>query len=95
MKFNLKNSYQKIKKNFELSMLVGLIFLTVLVTKYYNNQKGIINENYKDTINNTYFQKSLNYVFNNLSPKYKNISHKVSPGETFDKVLNIYSILPN
>ena len=76
-------------------MLVGLIFLTVLVTKYYNNQKGIINENYKDTINNTYFQKSLNYVFNNLSPKYKNISHKVSPGETFDKVLNIYSILPN
>jgi murein DD-endopeptidase MepM/ murein hydrolase activator NlpD len=95
MKFNLKNSFQKIIKNIELSMLVVLVFLAVLVTKYHNSEKKITIENYKDIVNNTYFQKSLNYYFNNLVPKYKTISHKVSQGETFDKVLNIYSISSN
>ena len=78
MKFNLKNSFQKIIKNIELSMLVVLVFLAVLVTKYHNSEKKITIENYKDIVNNTYFQKSLNYYFNNLVPKYKTISHKVS-----------------
>ena len=95
MKFNLKNSFQKIIKNIELSMLVVLVFLAVLVTKYHNSEKKITIENYKDIVNNTYFQKSLNYYFNNLVPKYKTISHKVSQGETFDKVLNFYSISSN
>jgi murein DD-endopeptidase MepM/ murein hydrolase activator NlpD len=53
-----------------------------------------IKENYKDVINNIYFQKSLNHIFDNLSPRYKNIEHKILNGETFDKILKKYSI-PN
>ena len=40
------------------------------------------------------FQKSINQIFDDLVPRYKNIDHKISSGETFDKILNIYSI-PN
>ena len=54
----------------------------------------LIDENYKNLINNIYFQKSINQVFDNLVPRYKNIDHKISSGETFDKILNNYSI-PN
>tara|TARA_B100000767_G_scaffold4734_1_gene4456 strand:+ start:180 stop:1361 length:1182 start_codon:yes stop_codon:yes gene_type:complete len=54
-----------------------------------------VNENYKEVINNIYFKKSIEYIFNNLSPKYKNIEHKISKGETFDKILNRYSIPKN
>ena len=50
--------------------------------------------NYKNLINNIYFQKSINQIFDNLVPRYKNIDHKISNGETFNKILNSYSI-PN
>jgi len=63
-------------------------------TTFYNNKKMTIKENYKDVINNIYFQKSLNHIFDNLSPRYKNIEHKILNGETFDKILKKYSI-PN
>ena len=52
----------------------------------------LINENYKSLISNIYFQKSIKYIISNLSPKYKNIEHKILPGETFDNILKNYSI---
>ena len=61
-------------------------------TTFYNNNKILINENYKNVINNIYFQKSVNQIFDNLTPRYKNIDHKISSGETFNKILNNYSI---
>ena len=47
------------------------------VYQFYNNKKEAIHKNYKDLINNLYFQKSVNHIFNNLSPRYKNINHKI------------------
>ena len=38
------------------------------------------------------FKKLLTIFFNNLTPRYKEIEHKVSNGETFDKILESYSI---
>ena len=52
----------------------------------------LINENYKSLISNIYFQKSIKHIISNLSPKYKNIEHKILPGETFDNILKNYSI---
>ena len=49
-------------------------------------------ENYKTIINNVYLKKTLDHVFNNLEPKFKKISHKVSKGETFDEILKQYQI---
>ena len=49
-------------------------------------------KHYINLINNTYFQKSINHVFNNLKPKFHNITHKVSKGETFSNILKSYKI---
>jgi murein DD-endopeptidase MepM/ murein hydrolase activator NlpD len=81
-----------IKKNIEITFLFLLLLITILSTSIYNEKKVLIDENYKDLINNIYFQKSINQIFDNLVPRYKNINHKVSSGETFDKILNNYSI---
>jgi len=66
--------------------------VAVTSTTFYNNYKKSINDNYKNTISNVYFQKSINQIFDNLKPKYKNINHIISDGETFDKILNGYSV---
>jgi len=66
--------------------------ITIASTTFYNNNKIKINENYKDIVNNIYFKKSINHIFQNLTPRYKSIDHKISKGETFDKILNNYLI---
>jgi len=83
------------KKNIEVVLTFSIIFITIISTIIYNNNKILINENYKDVINNIYFQKSINQIFNNLTPRYKNIDHKISNGETFDKILKTYLIKNN
>jgi murein DD-endopeptidase MepM/ murein hydrolase activator NlpD len=94
MIFNLNKILRLIKKNTEVAFLFLLLVITIMSTTFYNNKKMTIKENYKDVINNIYFQKSLNHIFDNLSPRYKNIEHKILNGETFDKILKKYSI-PN
>jgi len=92
MIFSSNKIIKLIKKNIEIVFLFLLLFVTITSTTFYNNKKILVNENYKDVINNIYFQKSINQILNNLTPRYKNIYHKVSKGETFDKILNSYSI---
>ena len=92
MILNLNKLQKIIKNNAEIAFLCTLVFVGILSTSIYNNNKKIVNKNFKNTINNIYFQKSINYIFNNLSPKYKSIDHKVSKGETFDSILKKYSI---
>jgi len=94
MIFSSNKIIKIIIKKIEITFLFLLLLITISITTIYNNNKILINENYKDLINNIYFQKSINQIFDNLVPRYKNINHKVSSGETFDKILNNYSI-PN
>ena len=92
MIFGVNKIIKLIKKNIEITFLFFLLLFTIVTTTFYNNYKKSINENYKDAINNIYFQKSIKQIFVNLKPRYKNINHKISNGETFDKILNSYSI---
>ena len=94
MIFSSNKIIKLIKKNTEISFLFFLILVTIASTTFYNNSKKLVNKNYINVINNIYFQKSVGQIFNNLKPKYKNINHKISSGETFDKILNKYFI-PN
>ena len=94
MKFVLNKISKLIKKNTEIAFLLLLTIITITSTTYYNNKKLSINEAYKAVINNIYFQKSINQVFNNLTPRYKTIDHKISKNETFYKILNKY-LIPN
>ena len=94
MIFSSNKIIKIIKKNIEITFLFLLLLITISGTSIYNEKKLLIDENYKNLINNIYFQKSINQIFDNLVPRYKNIDHKISSGETFDKILNNYSI-PN
>jgi len=94
MIFSSNKIIKIIIKNIEVTFLFLLLLITILSTNIYNGEKISINENYKNLINNIYFQKSINQIFDNLVPRYKKIDHKISSGETFDKILNNYSI-PN
>ena len=87
MIFNLNKILKLLKRNAELTFLLMLIAITIISTTFYNDKKMLINENYKNLISNTYFQKSVTYIISNLAPKYKNIDHKILPGETFDSIL--------
>jgi len=86
---NLKNI---IKKNFEIFGLAGLIIITALCTSYFNYKKNLEKNTYHTFIDNVYFKKTLNHIVNNLDPKYKKIQHKIRSGETFDTILESYSI---
>jgi len=92
MIFYLKKAPKLIKKNLEILFLFFLMTITITSTTFYNNSKKKINNNYKDIINNIYFKKTINHIFNNSTPRYKSINHKISNGETFNKILNTYSI---
>jgi len=92
MIFNFKKAQKLVKKNLEFCFLFLLVLFTIIITTFYNDSKKQINESYKDVINNIYFQKTINHIFNNLTPRYKSINHKISDGETFYKILNGYSI---
>ena len=88
----LKNYKHIIKKNYEIFGLVILIIVTIIFTSYYDYRKSIKEQTYYNFIENIYFKKTLNQIFNSLEPKYKKVKHKIKPGETFDKILEDYSI---
>jgi len=88
----LKNLKNKFKKNFQIYGLITLIIFTGISVTYSNYYKKINNETYNNIVNNIYFKKTLSYFVENLEPKYKKIKHKISSGETFDKILESYSI---
>ena len=82
----------KLKKNLEIFGLITLIFLTGISTTYFNYKKKINDQAYNNFVNNIYFKKTLKQIVDNLEPKYKKIKHKVKKNETFDKILENYSI---
>jgi len=83
---------QQLKKNTEILALGLLVLITIISTTYYNQSKKKIYSNYKNTLHNIYFKKTINHVLNNLEQKLKKIEHKIKTGETFDNILNSYSV---
>ncbi|MDC3126556.1 peptidoglycan DD-metalloendopeptidase family protein [Candidatus Pelagibacter sp.] len=88
----LKNLKIKAKKNSHIFGLFFLIMITVFLTSYFNYKKNNTFQAYNNFINNVYFKKTLRHLVDNLDPKYKKIKHKIKSGETFDKILESYSI---
>ena len=92
MIIHIKKLSNLIKRNAEFSFLFLLIIISIKSTTFYNNKKEEVNQNYKNIINNIYFQKSVNHIFDSLIPRYKSIGHKILEGQTFDKILKKYLI---
>ncbi|WP_435163184.1 peptidoglycan DD-metalloendopeptidase family protein [Candidatus Pelagibacter bacterium nBUS_25] len=88
----LKKLQSHFFKNLKISGLIFLVIFTITVAVLSNHQKSLSKNQYNNFINNIYFKKTLNEIINNLEPKYKKFNHKIKSGETFDKILNDYSI---
>ena len=70
MRIHLNKIQAKIKKNLELILLSFLILVTITSTQIYNLNKKKINKNYIELVNNIYFQKTLEHIFNNFKRKF-------------------------
>ena len=81
-----------INKHTEIVALILLLIITIISTTYYNYSKKKIYNNYKNILNNVFLKKTINHVFDNLEPRFKKINHKISAGETFNNILEQYSI---
>ena len=88
----IKNLENKIKKNIGIIGLVILTIISISYTTYFNYKKNINKETYNNFVNNIYLKKTLKHIINNLEPKYNKVKHKIKTGETFDKILENYSI---
>ena len=88
----LKNLKNKIRKNIQIFGLIFLIAITIISTSYFKFKKNNNIQAYNNFIDNVYFKKTLSHLVDNLEPKYKKIKHKIKSGETFDKILESYSI---
>ena len=88
----IKNIRYKIKKNFEIFSIILLVLLTVTLTSYFNYFKNKSEEKYNSFVDNIYLKKTLKHIINNLEPKFKKVKHKIKSGETFDKILESYSV---
>ena len=88
----LKNLKNIIKKNIQILGLIFLIAITIISTSYFNFKKNNSIQAYNNFIDNVYFKKTLSHLIDNLEPKFKKIKHKIKSGETFDKILESYSI---
>ena len=88
----LRNKKNLILKNLEIIILISLIIFTAISTSFFNYKKIKDENTYNNFVDNIYLKKTLNYVVDNLEPKYKKIKHKIQSGETFDKILNKYLI---
>ena len=81
-----------IKQNIEIVILILSIILLMLLTQSYNSLKNTKKQNFHNILENIYFKKTVNFYFENLSPRYIDINHKVSKGETLEKILLKYEI---
>ena len=82
----------KIIKNFEIFGLILLILITGFSTSYFNYKKNNNQITYNNFIDNIYLKKTLKEIIDNLDPKYEKVKHKIRSGETFDKILEEYSV---
>ena len=88
----LKKIKIKIKKKIEIFALLTLFLITIVFTSFYNHNKQTIFNNYSNLLNNVYFKKTISHLMDNLEPRFKKIEHKINVGETFDKILEQYSV---
>ena len=88
----LKKFKSSLLNNLKIFGLILLIIFTIIVATLSNHQKKLSKSQNNNIVDNIYFKKTLNEIVNNLEPRYKKYNHKIKSGETFDKILNNYSI---
>ena len=92
MKFIQLRIVSFFRKNVEIVFLIFLLLISIFITQLYNVNSKKIQEDYIEILRNSYFKKSINYLFSNLKPKYENIEYRIKQGDTLVNVLNNLSV---
>ena len=81
-----------LRRDPEIAFLLFTAFFLVISIQLYNVLKNEKKSNFFEILNNSFFKKTVVYYLDNLNPKYENIKHKISKGETLDEILKKYQI---
>ena len=80
------------KKNIEVLLLISLLIVSIFITQLYNVNTKKLQKDYLEILRNSYFKKSVSYIFSNLKPKYEKIEYKIKTGDTLVSILNSLSV---
>ena len=92
MKFIQLKVTSFIRKNTEVFLLMLLLIVSTLIIQVYNSQSKKVNNEYVKILRNTYFKKTLNHIFFNLTPRYEEIDYSVKSGQTLKEILKEFSV---
>jgi len=92
MKLKSVLSRIKVQKNLELFFVLLLILISIAITQIYNASREISKKEYINLINNLYFQKTVNSIFENFESRFLNVSHKVVKNQTLNSIFKSYKI---
>ena len=92
MKIILPKFKTLVKKNLEFTFLISTVLFVILFVQLFHYFKQEQKNKLFEIINNIYFEKSIESIVQSLDPKYINIEHKISPGESFNSILSNYEI---
>ena len=94
MKIKVILSKIKVQKNLELFFVLLLILISIAITQIYNATREVSKKEYINLVNNLYFQKTVNSIFENLESRFLNIDHKVARNQSLSSIFKSYKI-PN
>ena len=80
------------KKNIEILLLISLLIISIFITQLYNLNTKKLQKDYLEILRNSYFKKSISYIFSNLKPKYEKIEYKIKAGDSLVSILNNLSV---
>ena len=85
----VKNKFFKKIEDFKsFFILVGLLGLSVSLITIHENYKNDQIKKLENFIQNTYLQKTLSSISNELEPRYEKINFIVNPGDSLKKILS-------
>ena len=58
------------KKNIEVLLLISLLIITIFITQLYNVNTKKVQKDYLEILRNSYFKKTVGYLFSNLNIQF-------------------------
>ena len=74
-----------------INLIISLVVSTIIIQVYNSQSKKVDNE-YIKILRNTYFKKTINHIFFNLTPRYEQIEYSVKSGQTLKDILKEFSV---
>ena len=87
--------FQKFQEFAYFIWLILLVFIAVFVTYFYDNNKKNQIYFFEKTINNIFFQKSLEKIASELTPRFLFYDYEVNNGDTYETIIGQLNLPEN